>query len=377
MKYLYLIIVIICWWAASCKEKYPLPNSIVNRNYLVVEGFIDNGNEPTLVRLTRTTKLDTLILQPEQNATVTVEGDNGETYGLSETESGLYSGGPFSLNNTVKYRLVIRTAGGTEYRSDFTEVKMTPPIDSINWIQGSNGVQIYANTHDPENNSKYYAWQFEETWDFYSYGYINYLFNDATGKMDRNPEPDRTYHCWQSAKSTNILIGSSARLSEDVIYQAPLVFIPDDSWKLDSKYSILVKQRVLEKGAYEFFERMKKNSEQLGSIFDPQPSSSGGNIRCITDPNELAIGYIYVSSVIEKRIFIDRSELTGWKYREYCELDTIPNIRDSLRFYFDVLKMGAMYEVYQGPMVIGYSASTKICMDCTLRGTNVKPDFWP
>src|SRR5690349_10882731 len=114
MKYLYLIIAIICWWTASCKEKYPLPNSIVNRNYLVVEGFIDNGNEPTLVRLTRTTKLDTLILQPEQNATVTVEGDNGETYGLSETESGLYSGGPFSLNNTVKYRLVIRTAGGTE-----------------------------------------------------------------------------------------------------------------------------------------------------------------------------------------------------------------------------------------------------------------------
>lgn len=367
------------FWA-GCKEKYELPESAVDKNYLVVEGFINNGNALTEIKLSRTVKpQDTAYILPEQNAAVTVVGENGEVHNLVEENSGVYRGGPFSLDQSVKYGLKIQTSDGKQYESEWSEVKTTPAIDSISWTRETNGVQIYATTHDPGNASKYYAWRFEETWDFFSYSWSSYEYEASDSSMKPRSDPESIYHCWQSARSTNILIGSSARLSEDVMYLAPLTFIPDDSWKISSKYSILVHQRVLSKGAYDYLEKMKKNSEQLGSIFDPQPSSSGGNIRCISDPSEIVIGYMYVSSEVEKRIFIDRMQVPGWKYRFFCEPDTVVNNKDSLAYFFGAIRWQAISAI-MGPMggaITHYSASTLWCMDCTLRGTNVKPDFWP
>lgn len=374
---LLLFAIVLCW--TGCKEKYELPESAVDKNYLVVEGFINNGNALTEIKLSRTVKpQDTAYIMPEQNATVTVFGESGEVYNLTEENPGVYKGGPFSLDQSVKYGLKIQTTNGKEYESELSEVKTTPVIDSVSWIREENGVRIYTTTHDPANASKYYAWRFDETWEFFSYSWSTYQYQESDTSMIPRRDPESIYRCWQSARSTNILIGSSAKLSEDVIYMAPLTFVPDDSWKMSARYSILVNQRVLSKGAYDYLEKMKKNSEQLGSIFDPQPSSSGGNIRCISDPAEIVIGYMYVSSEVEHRIFIDRSQLPGWRYRFSCENDTVPNIKDSLAYFFGAVKWQAIAPITSmGGAITGYSASSYVCMDCTLRGTNVKPDFWP
>ncbi|HRN55442.1 MAG TPA: DUF4249 domain-containing protein, partial [Agriterribacter sp.] len=313
----------------GCREKFPFPQSAVDKNYLVVEGFINSGNEPTRIKLSRTVNPnDSVLTKPERSALVAIESDNGLHYPLSETEAGVYAAAPVNLDPTGKYRISIQTTNGKSYFSDFEEIKTTPPIDSISWVRTENGVWVYANTHDPQNATRYYAWQFDETWEIRSnyastWEYIN-------GIMVYRSNPSSLYTCWQSAASTAILIGSSAKLSNDVIYRAPLIFIPDDSWKINVKYSINVKQRALSKGAFEYLEKMKKNSEQLGSIFDPQPSTSSGNIYCSTDPGEMVIGYMYTSSIAEQRIFIDRAEVPGWKYRLYCEIITVPNISDSL-----------------------------------------------
>lgn len=373
-----LCFTVILFWG-GCKEKYALPETLIDKNYLVVEGFINSGGDTTEIRLSRTVRPgDTSYISPEQNAAVAIVGENGDMYPLNETKPGVYRGGPHTLNEPTKYSLTIQTSNGRQYASDFVEVKKTPPIDSINWTREQNGVTVYANTHAPQNNLRYYAWQFDETWEFYSYAWSSYDFREEDSTMFFRSNPEKIFRCWQSDRSTNILIGSSAKLSEDIIYMAPLTFIPDDSWKLSVKYSIRVKQRVLSKGAFEYLEKMKKNSEQLGSIFDPQPSTSSGNIRCTTDPAEVVIGYVYISSVVEKRIFIDRSELPGWKYRMFCNVDTVPNIKDSLAFFFGAIRWEPISAVSApGGGISDYTASSPVCMDCTLRGTNVKPDFWP
>ncbi|HTN06790.1 DUF4249 domain-containing protein [Agriterribacter sp.] len=372
----YIIIVALVITVSGCKEKFPFPQSAIDKSYLVVEGFINIGNDSTRIKLSRTvTPDDSLLIRPERSALVLVESSSGYSQYLFETGAGEYTAGPLAISPAEKYRLSIQTNNGKQYLSDFVDVKQVPPIDSISWVRTAGGIQVYANTHDPQNATRYYAWQFNETWEFRS----NYISNweYINEMMVPRYNPSGLYTCWQSAASTSILIGSSAKLTNDVIHRAPLAFIPDDSWKLSVKYSINVKQSALSKGAFDYLEKMKKNSEQMGSIFDPQPSTSSGNIYCSTDPNEMVIGYMYASSIVEKRIFINRSEVPGWRYNLYCEVITVPNNRDSLDLAFTGNYNLVINEIRERGFLLGYTGSTGLCIDCTLRGTNVKPDFWP
>lgn len=362
--------------AAGCKEKFPFPESAVSNNYLVVEGFINTGGS-THIKLSRTAKPDdTTPISPELFARVFIESDNGLSYPLAENGAGLYSAAPFTPDPAAKYRINIQTTNGRLYFSDFVEVKTTPPIDSINWVRTDDGVRIYVNTHDPQNTTRYYAWQFDETWEIRSS--FQSLWEYKNQEMVRRNDPYRLTTCWQSASSTNILIGSSAKLANDVIYGMPLVFIPDNSWKLGVRYSINVKQKALSKGAFEYLEKMKKNSEQLGSIFDPQPSGISGNIYCSDDPDEMVIGYIYAGNVEEKRIFISRGQVPEWQYRMYCEIFSVTDLsKDSLDAAFGSSVNLVIDEIRNDGGLIGYTGSSATCIDCTLRGTDIKPDFWP
>src|SRR6202012_4114028 len=96
-----------------------------------------------------------------------------------------------------------------------------------------------------------------------------------------------------------------------VVYQNPLTQIPLTSEKVETKYSIIVRQYALTQEAYNFYQNIKKNTEQLGSIFDAQPSQLSGNIHNVTNPNEPVVGYVTVSTVQSKRIFIAHESLPG------------------------------------------------------------------
>jgi hypothetical protein len=98
-------------------------------------------------------------------------------------------------------------------------------------------------------------------------------------------------------------------------------------------YSINVRQYSLSKGRYEFLQRMKKNTEGTGSIFDAQPSELSGNIYCTTN-NDPVIGYIDVCPVQEKRIFVDPNKVPNWPYWLYktnCTEIEVSNRSDSIQ----------------------------------------------
>ncbi len=371
--------------ALGCRDKYNAPVISPSTGYLVVEGNINSGNGTTTITLSRTTKLDSFTIKYEQGAIVKVEGDDNSSYSLAETGAGQYTA-DLNLNPTVKYKVSITTSNGKQYVSDLAQVKTNPPIDSISWQQEHDGVGIYINTHDPQNNTRYYQWEFVETWEFHSHYVtsLKYFVDNNTmppsyAVVYRNGlhNPDSSlYVCYQSAPSSNIFIGSTAKLSNDVVY-LPLVFIPHADWKLSVLYSIEVKQHALTKEGYEFLERMKKNTETTGSVFDAQPSELNGNIHCITDPTEPVIGYINISPVYSKRIFISNSQLPDWGYEQSCFRMEIDNISDSIK-----LKGLGLTPTYPNKLgmfgaILTFYVSSVECVDCTLRGTNVKPSFWP
>ena len=60
----------------------------------------------------------------------------------------------------TKIPVHILTSNGKEYLSDLSEVKITPPIDSVTGRAGPDMVTIYVSTHDDQKKSIYYQWTF-------------------------------------------------------------------------------------------------------------------------------------------------------------------------------------------------------------------------
>src|SRR5262252_9980235 len=101
--------------AGGCKQAYELPAQTHSIRLLVVEGFINAGQGPTTIFLSRTGDLQDQSTRPELNAHVKVEGDDGSAFQLVDSLNGKYSFPQLSINSNVKYRLHITTADGTEY----------------------------------------------------------------------------------------------------------------------------------------------------------------------------------------------------------------------------------------------------------------------
>ncbi len=358
---------------SKCKDPYDPPVLASNTKYLVVEGYI-NGNGLTSIKLSRTRNItsgDTADRINELNANVVIEDQNNITYPLTEEGNGIYTANIF-LDPANQYRLHIRTSANKEYKSDFVPYKQSPPIDSIGWKFKNNDVQVYANTHDAQNKTKYYRWSYSETWEYHAAFYSYLQYDESSNSLVSRT--DQIYACWPSENSTNISLASSAKLNMDVIHEAPLVLIPFHDKRISVLYSIFVTQYALDSIAYNYWQAIKSNTENVGSIFDPQPNQTKGNIHCVSDSSETVIGYIGAGSTVDKRFFIDRSSMpNNWNLPSECT--TISTHADSLEYYFHVAGYIPIEEILPPGT---YTGSTFTCVDCRASGgPNVKPGFWP
>jgi hypothetical protein len=377
IAYCCLTILLIC-----CKEKYNAPVKAPVTGYLVIEGYV-SANGPAEIHISRSIPLsDTARLINETLAKVQVQGRDNSIYNLGETPGAVYTNTALNLNRSQQYRLYIKTKDGKEYTSDYVNVKVAPPIDSVGWLRQDRGVQIYVNTHDPNNNTWYYRWTTEETWEFHSIYYtsLDYLRDPITREIKGvkyrfpNRTPDLSFYtCWRDENSSSLLLGSSAKLSIDSIHK-DLIFIAPDSWKLSILYSVLVKQYALSKDEYDYLNKMKMNSEETGNIFGRQPSELKGNIHSVSNAAEPVIGYFGIANRQEKRIWIHKSEVPDWLYLLTCDSYTVPV--DSAKYY--TMYMPVMPVDYdRNGNIATYLGVGPVCVDCTLRGYNKKPSFWP
>ncbi|MBV8389419.1 MAG: DUF4249 domain-containing protein [Mucilaginibacter sp.] len=372
-----------------CKKPYNPPATSTSNSYLVVEGVINTGNDSTVIKISRTVKLtDKITNNPVLGATVTVEGEQGGTYTLYDVNyNGHYNSiSGLNLPASQRYRLRIQT-NGSQYLSDFVTIKPTPPIDSLGYnIVKDSVVNLYVNTHDAANQTHYYMWDFDETWIFHAKYASIYVLDPTTDKIVPRTSQQSIFYCFGNDKSSSIVLTSTQNLRSDVVYQSSITQIPLTSEKVESKYSIMLRQYALTQDAFNFYQNLKKNTEQLGSIFDALPSEISGNIHNTANPAEPVIGYVSATNVQSKRIFIKHEDLPGNVLPIYpytCEQDTAlyldktgtNQVQNTLINppidYFATSAISA-----SGGGIIGFLYSTRECVDCTIRGTQQKPAFW-
>lgn len=353
----------------SCVVKF-IPAIDEEKELLVVQGLITDQPEPDTVKLSQSQPFGQVsAAKPMSGCSISISDDQGNYYSLYEVRPGSYITDPSIFKGVIgrSYTLHITTysTSNRNYESFPVEMKPVPQLDSLYYektviepasenFKGINGCQIYLDTHDPENICRYYRWDFTETW------------------VLRLPFPVVNQICWITENSHDINIKSTAAFNESTITRFPINYISNLTDRLKSKYSILVNQYSLSEDEYAYWEKIQNITVQVGGLYDIIPASVPSNIRCIENPAEKVLGYFSVSAKSSKRIFIkDNFEGIVDLYSN-CIKDTIP--------YKDPPGLGiSVWILDDEPFHIGpYKVTTEIkgCADCTVRGANIKPDFW-
>jgi hypothetical protein len=376
MKSIRAILILVLACMIACVEPYIPPNSIVADSYLVVDGFLNAGKGSATIKLTRAVRLSSGNPNPpEQEASVTIESQKGQSIVLSETDKGIYEANEFIADGTVGYRLKIKTSNGQSYTSDYIEMRQSPVLDSVSWTADDKGTYFYVSGHDPLNKTTYYRYLFDETWE-YRTTYVSDWKKEGTTPVFRNPTTEQVYTCWKTSYSTEILTTSTKRLSSDVVSLFPINFIKKGSRELSRIYSMNVQQRAISQEEYEYWDLIRKTTESLGGLFDPLPSQVIGNVHNDSNPNEQVLGYFTGGFVNEKRIFVFQQQLPGYlqtvdPFDFECTTSFVPIDHPELAG-------DNVFVATVGIPPIGWTVSTANCADCrALGGDNQKPTFWP
>ncbi|HEY0432401.1 MAG TPA: DUF4249 domain-containing protein [Chitinophagaceae bacterium] len=358
----------------ACKKPFQPKLKASVSNLLVIEGVI-NGTPGgiTTIALSRLRQLnDTSYNNPEFGATIAIEEEGGSVNTLQPRDSGFYSSTPLTLDASKRYRLNIATGDGRKYNSDFVSILSTPEIDSVTWEQRGD-LNLYVYTHDPKNATHYYRWDYVETWEYHTYYNSLIKFENDTVVFDF---VHSNFICWKSENSRDISIGTSIALSSDVISHQLIGTVPKDSQKGSERYSPLVRQYALTNDAYRYWQTLQKTTQELGSLFDVQPSQLKGNIHDLADEAQPVVGFVSASTVTAKRIFVDHASLTDWM--EFAgnscqELGVIPNIPAVDHQYF----ADGLFAPYHFIGMNGIVYTRPECVDCRLQGgTTDKPSYW-
>lgn len=381
---MYLFISAMILPSLLCRKPYEPPVLKSSSHILAVDGLINTGpNSVSQFILSRSRSLlDSATDLPELGAEVFILSEGGSMYPLNDTgQHGIYVSGILNLDPHGRYRLSVKTQEGQSYFSDAVSPKISPPVDSINWelvndpSYATEVVNVYVNAHDPTDSTRYYRWDYVETWQHQS---VYESFWALNGSYEYGLFPGETTHnCWSTGGSTSIVLGSTVALSEDVISHIKVATITKNDPKMDIGYNILVRQYPLDLAAYTYWLNVQKNSQSLGGLFDGLPAEIAGNIHGVSNPKDPVVGYVSASSVSERRLFIGNQELPGWQSNPplNCPIKMIAPPDPNNATYWNYPDTSfQLYYYSAGIMFITY----KNCLDCRYQGgTLVKPSYWP
>lgn len=418
---------------------------------LVIDAKLTDEVKHHVVLLSRARPFETDSIVPEPNASVKVVDDMGVEFDFEEKNTGTYvSINVFNAEPNHSYQLVVALEDGSSFIS---ESVLTPKESEIGQLYAEHdiqdnaeeGVAILLNNNHNDVVSKYYRYEYEEAFKIVAPYYSPFEFNvkrfASLEEIDVDLNEGIVYApirgngitdlffititartknvsiCYTSRKSKNLVLGNSDIGIGNLSSRFLIRFLDRDDYAISHRYSVLVKQLVLNRDAHAYYNDLNKFTSSEDVFTQIQPGFIEGNIVGLKDPNQKVLGYFEVASVSEKRLFFNHNDFfvneTSPIYAINCEPTGSPplNLRsghfsdasdnddfivdgtsvdsplidgilaETLVYYAHNVDYQAQVEALNESMMNSdglapFFTKDVACGDCTVLGSLEKPDFW-
>lgn len=364
---------------ASCREPFvpEVPSEITS--VLVVEGYLDTEGLASELKISRTAPITSEVASnAESGANVTVFSESGTAYPLVESEPGTYV---FSqnLSENENYRLEIVLRNGERYQSDPIRPIMTPEILDAGFVRDEDGVEVFVNTQGNQVADDF-LWTFEETWIYRPRIRTSFIYDPQLKDVRFRTAAEQISLCFKSEKNPDVLLETSSRFQDQVVFRKTITEINTGDERIQERYSILISQKAIDAEAVQFWETLKRNTEDIGSIFSPLPSQITGNIKSLDNASTPVVGQVSMGVIKQRRIYINLTDVIPWGYIDPQFNDcTIAEEAVLIPEYTSVFGNGSTLPargLMSGITIIGYFPTDRRCADCTLYASPIVPDFW-
>lgn len=340
----FILLLMSCLLFHTCKEVYE-PAVDKSSKSLVVDGLITDQPVAYKIRITHALPYDTSAFLPETGATVYVTDDAGNKFAFPEKTPGSYVSDPsyFLAITGRKYILTIETKNGAKYMS--SEQELLPPDTSgnISFTGKEKSVVIY----DGGNPMTYplRGAQFISSHDVSSEKNPYYRFSNVA-LIEYLSISTSTSYCWKKY-GINETFNINDRKYTSSYFQQDLGFCPFDTFFFNirllieevccprhtiyvdqyvEQYVLSFKEYHINKEIHDYYRKLNNQLESKQRILEPIAYQVGGNITCITNPEEKVFGIFEASSVHVTTLKMDPT-LSISNYQFYpippMDLDTI------------------------------------------------------
>ena len=398
IKILYTVLFALLFTQWGCTEPYEI-ETVDFESVLVVESTITDELKPQIVRLSKTSTLENPGILFETNATVVVNSSLGNSYAFSwDNDNNYYiSNSPFRAEANINYTLNITTQNGKQYTS--TAVNLPPAVEMsevyaervVNTADDKDGAQVLVNTEDPTGRAKYFRYEYEETYKIvapfpspYYVEIVNYDPDRGTYEVVYTPREIEEI-CYSTEYSTGIVQTSTTELNENRVFRFPIKYLAKTDAKIQTRYSILVKQYVQSVEAFTFYKIVKELGSVESLLSQSQPGYVAGNITAEANTSEKVLGFFEVSSMTSKRIYFNYEDVGLEKPPFFVDCEVLQlDYNDATVLDDDPDERAAFYQLvsYDDYQLLSansrgiYRIVQPECSVCTYFSSNVRPDFW-
>lgn len=301
----------------SCQEIFE-PQINVDIQYMVVDGMITNNYGPHYIRIFYTKPLTNPDAYPMvTDATVDILDNQGNVVRLSENNNGVYeTPSDFKGEIGVEYILDILTNDGIHFQSDPQILPQPVILDSLYVLKGIEPF-FYVSEHTGRltkvdmdvlnvfssisgSNGGFPKFRFT------SEAYLQYTQSSSELSGGGDIVNEETYYCW--LKKNNIDFTGTDIGEFTIPYEArshrvamvprgahPMRFLNFPAGIYSDVRIVFNRFLSLNDDAYDFHKKKNEQIRGQGGLFDPVVTQINGNIKCISDPSVLVLGFFEAS----------------------------------------------------------------------------------